>query len=143
MVVCSQVLEHVLKAEAAAAEMTRVLKPTGRVVIETPFGEAEEDLFEVQEDSGKMVSKGSSQRGKKGRPPSFHVRSFGDEKDLELLFPSLKAGKNQFCFYKRRKELPWWVKKLLGPFRRLPDPLKSPFPALFVPTIVRVEFVSR
>ena len=147
VVVCSQVLEHVLQAEAAAAEMTRVLKPAGRVIIETPFGEAEEDLFEVQGDSGKIVSRGTLQRAptrkdRKERPPSFHVRSFKDEKDLELLFPSLKVRKREFCFYKRRRDVPWWVKKLLGPIRRLPDSLKTSFPSLFAPMIVRMEFVS-
>ncbi len=143
VVVCSQVLEHVLRPEVMAAEMTRVLRPTGRVIIETPFGEEEEDLFDVQGDSGKIVSKGHSRRDRKGRPPTFHVRSFKDEKDMERLFPSLKAGKKEFCFYKRRKDISRWVKKLLGPFRRLPDSLKSPFPSLFAPTIVRMEFVPK
>lgn len=143
VVICSAVLEHVLAPEVIATEMVRVLKPAGRVIIETPFGEAEENLFEIQEGSGQMVSKSSSRRDRKGRPPTFHVRSFKDEKDLERLFPSLKAGKKEFCFYKRRKDISRWVKRLLGPFRRLPDSLKSPFPSLFAPTIVRMEFVPK
>ncbi|HHT9155478.1 MAG TPA: methyltransferase domain-containing protein [Candidatus Tripitaka sp. YC43] len=146
VVVCSQVLEHVLNPEVIAGEMVRVLKPTGRVIVETPFGEAEENLFEVQGDSGQMVRRGDPAGRpyhRKGRPPTFHVRSFRDEKELERLFPSLKAGKKEFCFYKRRKDISRWVKGLLGPFRRLPDSLKIPFPALFAPTIVRMEFAPK
>ena len=143
VVICSAVLEHVLNPEVIAAEMVRVLKPAGRLIVETPFGEAEENLFEIQEGSGQMVSKGYSRRGRKKRPPTLHLRSFRDEKELEAFFPSLKAGRMQFYFYKRRKDIPWWVKKLLGPFRRLPDPFKRPFSALFAPSMFRMEFVPK
>jgi SAM-dependent methyltransferase/uncharacterized protein YbaR (Trm112 family) len=142
LVVCSAVLEHVLRPETVAAEIVRVLKPKGRAIIETPFGEAEENLFEIQEDSRRLSKKNPLKPATRERPPTFHLRSFKEAKDLEALFPSLKPGKMESYFYKRRRNLPWWLKKLVRPMKGLPDPFKRNFPSLFAPSMCRMELVK-
>ncbi|MCB7129013.1 MAG: methyltransferase domain-containing protein [Candidatus Brocadiales bacterium] len=143
LVISSHVLEHVLRPEAMTAEIERVMRPTGKAVIEVPFGETDESLSRIDEDTNRIVMKYPSGSHKKRRT-ALHLRNFEDEKDLEVLFPHLKLTRKRFHFYKLKRNVPWWVKFSLRPTNRLSvDSLKSYFPSVFSPRNIITEFISK
>lgn len=143
LVISAAVLEHVLRAEDIAGEMTRVTKPSGRIIVETPFNEAPERLHQLREDyKTPVVEKPSAQRKERRRPPTLRLRNFENIEDLAALFPNLQANRINFYAYKRKRSLPRWLKMFLRPMRWMPDSFKQSLPTLFIPTMVQVELIS-
>lgn len=141
LVICAAVLEHVLSPEEIAGEIHRVLRPGGRLIVETPFNEAPERLFEVQEGSAGLTIERTLPK-EASRPPTLHLRNFTRIEEFDALFPTLRRARVNPYFYKRRRTFPRGLKMLLRPFRWMPDPVKTYLPQLFVPSMVQVEFTK-
>ncbi|MFQ5863565.1 MAG: methyltransferase domain-containing protein [Candidatus Brocadiales bacterium] len=143
MVISIAVFEHVLKPERVAREITRVLKPLGRVMLEVPFNEDPERLFKLEEDaSGEPIVEKHTRRDKKRRrPPTLHLRNFKSVEDLTKFFPQLRLTKINYSSYKRKRHFPKWFKALLRPFRWTSDSFKEKFPSLFHPSMLQVELM--
>ena len=140
-VICAALLEHVLKPEMIADEITRVLKPSGKVIIVVPFNENPEKLFELEKDRTKepIVETQPRTDKKKQRPATLHLRNFDSIEDVTRFFPGLHLTRAECCFYKRKRRFTKPLKMLLRPFRWAPDSLKRALPSLFDPSLLQVE----
>lgn len=134
-------LEHVLKPEELAGEITRVLRPSGKAILGVPFNEDPERLFELEEDPAKGTALETQPRGdrKSHKPPTLHFRNFERVEDLTRFFPELHLTKTHYYFYKRKRHFPKWFKTLLRPLRWAPDSFKKTFPSAFAPSLLQVE----
>ncbi len=98
-VICSEVMEHVPNHEAAAAELNRVLKPGGNLVISVPRYLPEKICWMLSRDYGN--SKGG------------HIRIYRKDQ-ISSLFE--KQGLRQWGFhFAHSLHTPfWWLKCLVG-----------------------------
>lgn len=101
-IICSEVLEHIPDEAAAAAELVRVLKPGGNLIVSVPRFFPEKICW--------MLSKAySSEKG-------GHIRIYTKYRIL-LLFdvPGLAARASHFAHSLHTPY--WWLKCLVGPDR--------------------------
>ena len=141
VVVSTFLFEHILKPEIIANEITRVLKPSGRLILVVPFNENPHRLFELGQDKSRDLIVEAHPRGdvRRRRPDTLHLRNFESVEDLTRFFPELRLTKTNLYFYKRKRHLPKWFKRLLRPLRWAPDSFKKALPSLFAPSLLQIE----
>jgi len=102
LVICSEVMEHIIDHESAAREVVRVLKPGCNLVVSVPRYWPERICWAIS-DEYHNANKG-------------HVRIY-KKKDLVALFESCGV-KNRTCHFAHSLHTPyWWLKCLVGPAR--------------------------
>jgi SAM-dependent methyltransferase len=102
-VICSEVLEHIPDETAAAAELIRVLKPGGNLIISVPRFFPEKICW--------MLSKAySSEKG-------GHIRIYTQKRILDL-FAGPELKRRGFHFAHSLHSPYWWLKCLVGPDRK-------------------------
>lgn len=85
IIVCNQVLEHVLNAEKAIQELSRVLKATGYAIITVPIDEKAKTLEKEEYDTDWLRIKYYGEAN--------HVRMYGNDFPLILKKNGLQAEK--------------------------------------------------
>jgi SAM-dependent methyltransferase len=110
LIICYHVLEHIEADEKAMAELFRILKPNGLVLIQTPFksGEIYEDYNIIapedrlkhfgQDDHVRIYSVAGLVERLEGNGFQLTVRRFDEEKDERL---GLKKGEVVLLAYKK------------------------------------------
>jgi SAM-dependent methyltransferase len=102
LVICSEVMEHVVDHQSAAEELVRVLKPGYNLVVSVPRYWPERICWALSDDYR------NSNQG--------HVRIYKSEKLIRLLEGF--GLKNWAVHYAHSLHTPyWWLKCLLGPTR--------------------------